>query len=734
MSTGESDFKQLADFPPTGQVSATDLIYSATGTAVSVEQATTVAQLQTFMMAPIANSTLQSVTSLSGAETVPIGRSGLFQTSITKIAQWLIGTFQGFTQSGTGAVARTLQNKLQEVISVKDFGATGNGTTDDTAAIQAAVNAASGNSVVYAPAGTYLVGVITVPASGMFFIGSGIQTQFITETTNQSAIFSAIGCAHLSIRNARFTGNGTATSGNGYGLYISEIDDVDLDFLWVDGFGNNSIFFDNSNATQPNMRPRLGTIKCFNAQNALGSSAENAAINFYGPWQDIHLRDIHVQAAATNPIQNGFNISEITGNTVGWKNLTIDTIRVYGVGKRGVSLDNENPTGTFSSGIVKIGNLHVENTGWEGFKSKNVDVIQIANGMALNCEKNGPEIAGNLQGSFFFNGPNDVQAKLVVQGGMTDAVRVVGRAAGTPSTGAGQARWQLDILSSNNGTATYGGRALTVQVTTQSVDARVQSYNDNGGIDVISSTGNLAPISIKLQPTIKNPVNNGVNIAGISGLPIGPVFINHPDISQCGQFGIVATYATRLEISGGQILDSGISSTTNNAGIRIANVTSVNVHDVYSNNSVGTTQSYGLSIGSGIVTAHVHDNDFSNNTSGPVSYAAPTTLRAHTNHGWWDEGTGYFGDTSTTVTYGVNHLTNVFNVPLTANRTVSFSTNGAPYGFRFRIVRAASSTGSYSLQIQGGTATTSLAPGQWCDMEYIAGSNGWTEVAAGPLY
>lgn len=65
-----------------------------------------------------------------------------------------------YNQGATGAVTRTVKSKLQEVVSVKDFGAVGNGTTDDTAAIQAAVDALSAAGVggtVYLPAGTYKV-------------------------------------------------------------------------------------------------------------------------------------------------------------------------------------------------------------------------------------------------------------------------------------------------------------------------------------------------------------------------------------------------------------------------------------------------------------------------------------------------------------------------------------------------------------------------------------------------
>lgn len=65
-------------------------------------------------------------------------------------------TLIGFLQAGLGAVLRTVASKLSDVVSVKDFGAVGDGVTDDTAAITAAMaHAVLKKRSIYFPNGDY---------------------------------------------------------------------------------------------------------------------------------------------------------------------------------------------------------------------------------------------------------------------------------------------------------------------------------------------------------------------------------------------------------------------------------------------------------------------------------------------------------------------------------------------------------------------------------------------------
>lgn len=109
----------------------------------------------------------------------------------------------GFLQAGTSAVARTVQSKLRDIVSVKDFGAIGNGVADDTAAIQAAINA---SDAIWVPEGTYKVtDSLAVNKSMVIQVDGTITTTRYEYQLNPPTIFL------VTADNVTIEGSGTLT-------------------------------------------------------------------------------------------------------------------------------------------------------------------------------------------------------------------------------------------------------------------------------------------------------------------------------------------------------------------------------------------------------------------------------------------------------------------------------------------------------------------------------------------
>lgn len=109
----------------------------------------------------------------------------------------------GFIQSGNGSFARTVQSKLRETVSVKDFGATGDGTTDDRPAVTAALSALSFGGTLYFPPGNYNMkspqtsdAAIVLPVGVNLWMDNGawlVSTQGIFDAATGGSFIAPLG-------------------------------------------------------------------------------------------------------------------------------------------------------------------------------------------------------------------------------------------------------------------------------------------------------------------------------------------------------------------------------------------------------------------------------------------------------------------------------------------------------------------------------------------------------------
>jgi hypothetical protein len=129
----------------------------------------------------------------------------------------------------SGVTKRTTVAALSSAVNVKSYGAIGDGTTNDTAAINAAITAAGTNGTVFFPKGTYLVTSTLQMLTGQCFLGDGGSMQG-TSTIKKGAngdLINMVGRCRLENLNldsvgATYTGRGIFVS-TGFSQVINNV-------------------------------------------------------------------------------------------------------------------------------------------------------------------------------------------------------------------------------------------------------------------------------------------------------------------------------------------------------------------------------------------------------------------------------------------------------------------------------------------------------------------------------
>ncbi|MCP3709721.1 glycoside hydrolase family 55 protein [Paraburkholderia sp. CNPSo 3274] len=135
-----------------------------------------------------------------------------------------------YNEGGAGALTRTVQSRLQDFVTVKDFGATGNGSTDDTAAIQAAITAVgnAGGGTVYFPPGTYKISSLTVPTTGVFLLGAGKNATNLAPSSLTATFLTFSGAQSQGISGMSITWSSATPPLAGAAIYVNNVQNFTL--------------------------------------------------------------------------------------------------------------------------------------------------------------------------------------------------------------------------------------------------------------------------------------------------------------------------------------------------------------------------------------------------------------------------------------------------------------------------------------------------------------------------
>jgi len=468
----------------------------------------TAASTITFASAPATGTTFYGVLNSRlplSAASVTLGDGAVTNAKVNTAAA-IDATKLSFTQTGTGVVARTVDSKLKDLVSVKDFGAVGNGSTDDTAAFNAALAL---GKIIRVPASTYRIsGTLSFP-TGAGLVGDSQHTSIldIQGYAADDTIFSLLGSN--TIESLRILGThpntGTYTLWFAFGSLCSNViirdNYVDAGVLNNSGTLNVSgqLFSIPSSGTQNNVLVENNTFTKFKfgilktntstASNANWKYINNTFDTFYapaltfntpsGPWKDSHV----IGNRFIN--QNGIDVSsfEHVGGVAGSEQ---------------------------SSGFVFADNII--NASTDGFHfEEGVHSVTIS-GNSLNVERNALEFVDNYIGG-----------KRLSPSGFTITGNTLVNTSGSP-TGDG-IQWAVDSVvegTAQSGTATtmvletgdaqpdnfYTGMVVRITAGTGAGDAKrtVTAYSNSSNQITVNSAFATTPDNTS-QYIFENPTS-----------------------------------------------------------------------------------------------------------------------------------------------------------------------------------------------------------------------------------
>lgn len=291
-------------------------------------------------------------------------------------------TIIGHKGSGTGAVTTTVANKIGlDIITPEDYGAVGNGTTDDTTALSNAMTYCNsvGRALTLTPGKTYSFSQLTVP-DNLTIKGAGAKLRTRTGLTG-SSISLTLG-DNVSVDELYISSPGTEA--NSYILFMNPGSRVRNLYVFADtqrtGEGiwtrgqdvridrlvtnkvDRPIHVNNGDVTTPTTNFYLGYLEC--RSYVRGFRATNTDKWFFG---DYSMRDRSPNASYTAG-HNGILITDC-------QNWSVGSGVIHQSGEHAIRI----ATTTRKTLAGKVGNVYVDSSGGCGFKINPVMVYPATN-------------------------------------------------------------------------------------------------------------------------------------------------------------------------------------------------------------------------------------------------------------------------------------------------------------------------------------------------------------------
>ena len=296
-----------------------------------------------------------------------------------------------YNQGSAGAVTQTVTAKLQQGVSIKDFGAVGDGAhmAADTAGIKAAVAAASGSGkAVYVPAGNYLLdnsaAAVLSGAQNVMIYGDGPSSSLACQTIGTNDCIASSGATGFGLSNLAISFGPAATARtSGYALDVQSctscsFDGVTLNNGDLSGFRlASSVHNSIHNMSIANFEANgLFAINDQDLRVSGLSCANNADACFETSWYDSQYSaySIPCQGITAEGITSTNDTETILINSC--NNVTVNGFVSLGSGREAVFVGEDNTTTTTQwPDRISISNGTIYGSGY-GTNSRNSATAQ----------------------------------------------------------------------------------------------------------------------------------------------------------------------------------------------------------------------------------------------------------------------------------------------------------------------------------------------------------------------